>query len=63
MDTYQIAMYIRLSKEDKKVKGTVTERTFGTKCESNSIAMQKILLAKYAADNFTDYHLHVFCEK
>jgi len=48
---YQIAIYIRLSKEDDKWKE-----------ESNSIAMQRILLKEYAAKNFEDYELTEFCD-
>lgn len=48
---YQIAMYIRLSKEDDKVKE-----------ESNSITMQRILLQNYVAENFADYELLEFCD-
>lgn len=51
MKKYQIAIYIRLSKEDDKLKE-----------ESNSVAMQRVLLQKYAAENFTDYELHEFCD-
>lgn len=51
MKKYQIAMYIRLSKEDDKVKE-----------ESNSITMQRLLLQKYIADNFADYELTEFCD-
>lgn len=48
---YQIAIYMRLSKEDDKLKE-----------ESNSITMQRILLQKYVAENFTDYELSEFCD-
>lgn len=51
MNRYQVAIYIRLSKEDDRCRE-----------ESNSIAMQRILLRRYAADNFTDYDLHEFCD-
>lgn len=51
MKRYQIAIYIRLSKEDDKWKE-----------ESNSITMQRILLKKYVAENFTDYELHEYCD-
>lgn len=51
MKKYQIAIYIRLSKEDDKLKE-----------ESNSVAMQRVLLQKYAAENFTNYELHEFCD-
>lgn len=51
MRKQQIAMYIRLSKEDGKGRE-----------ESNSITMQRILLRKYAADNFSDYDLLEFCD-
>lgn len=51
MNRYQIAIYIRLSKEEDKFKE-----------ESNSITMQRILLRKYAAENFSDYDLLEFCD-
>lgn len=51
MKRYQIAIYIRLSKEDDKCKE-----------ESNSITMQRILLRKFVAENFSDYDLLEFCD-
>lgn len=51
MERYQIAIYIRLSKEDDKYKE-----------ESNSITMQRILLQRYVAENFSNYDLHEFCD-
>lgn len=48
---YQIAIYIRLSKED----GRCME-------ESNSIKMQRAMLHRYVEDNFTDYMLREFCD-
>ena len=51
MERYQIAIYIRLSKEDDKFKE-----------ESNSITMQRILLQRYVAENFSDYDLLEFCD-
>ena len=51
MERYQIAIYIRLSKEDDKYKE-----------ESNSIKMQRILLQRYVAENFSDYDLLEFCD-
>lgn len=51
MQKYRIAVYIRLSKEDDKGKE-----------ESNSITMQRILLHKYVADNFSNYELSEFCD-
>ena len=51
MERYQIAIYIRLSKEDDKYKE-----------ESNSITMQRILLQRYVAENFLDYDLLEFCD-
>lgn len=51
MNRYQIAIYIRLSKEDDRCRE-----------ESNSISMQRILLRRYVADNFTEYDLHEFCD-
>lgn len=56
MKKYRIAMYIRLSKEDDVVM------PYGRKAESNSITMQRSLLKKYAAENFTDYELLEFCD-
>ncbi len=55
MKKYQIAIYIRLSKEDDKMKAE-------TSSESNSITMQRILLNQYAADHFEDYELLEFCD-
>ena len=51
MERYQIAIYIRLSKEDDREKR-----------ESNSITMQRILLKRFAAENFSDYDLIEFCD-
>ncbi|MBS6195812.1 MAG: recombinase family protein [Clostridiales bacterium] len=51
MKKYRIAIYMRLSKEDDRFKE-----------ESNSIAMQRMLLQKYAADHFSDYDLMEFCD-
>ena len=51
MERYQIAIYIRLSKEDDKYKE-----------ESNSITMQRILLQRYVAENFSNYDLLEFCD-
>ncbi len=51
MKRYQIAIYIRLSKEDDKYKE-----------ESNSITMQRILLRKFVAESFSDYDLLEFCD-
>lgn len=51
MKCYLIAIYLRLSKEDDKGKE-----------ESNSIAMQRLLLKKYAAENFKGYELTEFCD-
>lgn len=51
MKRYQIAIYIRLSKEDDEEK-----------CESNSITMQRILLCKFVAENFSEYDLLEFCD-
>ena len=50
-EKYRIAMYIRLSKEDENMKE-----------ESNSISMQRLLLKKFVAENFTDYELTEFCD-
>lgn len=51
MGKYQIAIYIRLSKEDGRCRE-----------ESNSISMQRILLQRYVKDNFADYDLYEFCD-
>lgn len=51
MKRYQIAIYIRLSKEDDKWKE-----------ESNSIAMQRILLHRFITENFSAYDLREFCD-
>lgn len=51
MKKYRIAIYLRLSKEDDKWKE-----------ESNSIAMQRVLLRKYIERNFVDYELAEFCD-
>ena len=51
MERYQIAIYIRLSKEDDRIKE-----------ESNSITMQRILLQRFVAENFSDYDLLEFCD-
>lgn len=51
MRRYLIAIYIRLSKEDKKCK-----------VESNSITMQRMLLQRYVAEHFKDYDLLEFCD-
>lgn len=51
MKRYQVAIYIRLSKEDDKCRE-----------ESNSITMQRILLQRFVADNFSEYELTEFCD-
>ena len=51
MKPTQIAIYIRLSKEDDKHKE-----------ESNSITMQRIFLQRYVAENFLDYDIFEFCD-
>lgn len=51
MKRYQIAMYIRLSKEDDRCRE-----------ESNSITMQRNLLQRYVKENFSDYDLYEFCD-
>lgn len=48
---YQIAIYIRLSKEDDRCRD-----------ESNSITMQRILLRSYVGEHFTNYDLQEFCD-
>jgi len=69
---YRIAIYIRLSKEDKLENQRFSGResapqaqisqTMEWQEESNSITMQRVLLRKFAAENFTDYELHEFCD-
>lgn len=51
MKRYIIAIYLRLSKEDDKWKE-----------ESNSIAMQRVLLRRYIEENFVDYETVEFCD-
>lgn len=51
MGRYHAAIYLRLSKEDDKLKE-----------ESNSIAMQRFLLQSYAAKNLKDCELSEFCD-
>lgn len=51
MKRCQVAIYIRLSKEDENCK-----------TESNSITMQRILLQRYVAENFSDYDLLEFSD-
>lgn len=51
MGKYHIAIYLRLSKEDDKLKK-----------ESNSIAMQRLLLQSYVAENFEECELSEFCD-
>ncbi len=51
MSRYQIALYIRLSKEDSR-EGS----------ESNSITMQRMLLRGYAREHFPDGELREFCD-
>lgn len=55
MKKYRIAIYIRLSKEDHKLKSEASP-------ESGSITMQRILLNQYAADHFEDYEVIEFCD-
>lgn len=66
MKEYRIAIYIRLSKEDDKIKEEIpqghTLMPYGKKEESNSVTMQRILLHKYVAENFSDYELSEFCD-
>lgn len=56
MKKYRIAIYLRLSKEDMK------DGAAGWKEESNSIAMQRLLLKRYIEENFADYEVIEFCE-
>lgn len=51
MGRYQVAAYLRLSKEDCK-----EER------ESGSIRVQRALLRKFAAENFSEYDFLEFCD-
>lgn len=48
---YQIAVYLRLSKED----GDMAD-------ESNSIANQRIMLREYVQKNFQDYKLREYID-
>lgn len=62
----QIAIYMRLSKEDDK-EGCETGDAWmpkedGQIGESNSITMQRILLQGFIAENFSDYDLFEFCD-
>ncbi len=50
MKHYQVALYIRLSKEDDRDG------------ESNSIMMQRMLLRKYAWEHFPDCKVQEFCD-
>lgn len=56
MKKYLIAIYLRLSKEDMK------DEAAGRKEESNSIAMQRLLLKRYIEENFADYEVIEFCD-
>ena len=56
MKKYLIAIYLRLSREDMKNEAA------SRKEESNSIAMQRLLLRKYIEENFTDYEIIEFCD-
>lgn len=61
MQRYQVAIYIRLSKEDDSGKeGHGRVPSCGK--ESNSIMMQRILLRRYVEENFSDYDLYEFCD-
>ena len=51
MKRVRIAMYLRLSKEDDKIK-----------TESNSISMQRLLIEDYVQKNFTDYELQEYVD-
>lgn len=67
MQKFQIAVYMRLSKEDDKNKESEipsghTSMPCGNKEESNSIIMQRMLLHRYVEEHFTDYELHEFCD-
>lgn len=81
MKKYQIAIYVRLSKEDEKSK-TEEMRSMEEVCsmeeahsteevypmeeihsmESSSVTMQRFLLRRYAAENFSDYDLLEFSD-
>lgn len=77
MEKYRIAIYLRLSKGDGR-DGSVRpgnivpvapisqaaekDKAVGRKEESNSIAMQRLFLKKYVAENFKDYELAEFCD-
>lgn len=78
MKKYRIATYLRLSKEDRLKnqrffnhefvplaqisQGEEKSKAAGRKEESNSIAMQRILLKKYIEENFADYEVIEFCD-
>lgn len=51
LQNLKIAMYLRLSKEDERIK-----------IESNSIRMQRLLIMNYVRENFTDYELEEFVD-
>lgn len=77
MREYQIAIYLRLSKEDEKNRGIFNcgsaaatqiqravekDKALDRKEESNSITMQRALIRKYIAENFVDYKIIEFCD-
>lgn len=51
MEKYQVAIYMRLSKEDDR-----------NRQESNSISMQRILLHHYVAEHFFNYEIREFVD-
>ena len=51
MNKMRIAMYLRLSKEDEKIK-----------LESNSIKTQRILISSYVREHFTSYELEEYTD-
>lgn len=54
---YQIAIYLRLSREDPQ-----STDPSGWKKESSSIVSQRNLLCAFAKDHFTEYELLEFCD-
>lgn len=78
MKKYRIAIYLRLSKEDRLEnqrffnhefvplaqisQGVEKSKAVGRKEESNSIAMQRLLLKGYIEENFADCEVIEFCD-
>lgn len=62
MGLYRIAIYLRLSKADEGAGAKGGKRGGDGAAESNSIAMQRILLRRYVAEHFMDYEILEFCD-